>query len=64
MFLGIVSSIDFCIVGANLVSFLMSSFIQKSPYFNTLRAYAFVEFDLSYVVSFVTSVANFDYTSL
>jgi hypothetical protein len=32
MFSGIVSLINFCIIGANLVSFLMSSFIQKSPY--------------------------------
>jgi hypothetical protein len=31
-FSGIVSSIDTCIVGANLVSSLMSSFIQKLPY--------------------------------
>jgi hypothetical protein len=32
MFLGIVSSIDFCTVGANPVFSLLSPVIQKSPF--------------------------------
>jgi hypothetical protein len=60
---GIISSIDFCIVGAILVSSMMSFFIQKSTYVNARRIYALVEFDLPHVASFMTSVVNFYYTS-
>jgi hypothetical protein len=46
------------------MSFMMSTFIQKSTYINTRRTYAPVKFDLSHVAFFMTSVGNFDYTSL
>jgi hypothetical protein len=64
MFSGIVSSIDFYIVGPNLVSSLMSSFIRKLPYSILVKYMHLSNLIFNFFVSFVTSVANFSYTSL
>jgi hypothetical protein len=42
MFSGIVLSIDYCTVGANLMSSLMSTFIRKPPYLILRRVHASV----------------------
>jgi hypothetical protein len=42
MFSGTVSLIDCCLVGANLIPSLMSSFIRKSPYSILCRVHASV----------------------
>jgi hypothetical protein len=63
MFSGIVSSIDTCIVGANLVSFFDVILYSELAIFDTRRVYASVELIFDFFVFFVTSVAKFSYTS-
>jgi hypothetical protein len=64
MFSGIVSSIDFYIVGVNLVSSLSCPSLSEIHHIRYLLSTCIRRVDFRYFIFFMTLVAKFLYTSL